>query len=101
MINKIKNVQPLVKQLLEKYAELRDCDNRLYINFISIADPVLRNRATDFNYFAKMMINGNYPPMESITRARRKVQEENPELRGKSYKGRKEEEKQVKQLINK
>lgn len=100
MINKIKNIQPLVKQLLEKYPDLRDSDDRLYVNLIVLADPVLRNPNTTANYFLSLMSKGEYPSFESISRARRKVQELHPELRGKSYKGRKEKEVEVRENIN-
>jgi hypothetical protein len=47
------------------------------------------------------MVNGNLPSPDTITRARRKIQEKHPELRGVNYVERQKLEKQVRENINK
>jgi hypothetical protein len=100
MINKIKNIKPKVEELLKTFPECRDDDNRLYLKLCSWIDPVLRHPNTSFKYFGTQLLNGTLPILESVTRARRKLQEENPELRGESYKVRKVLAEEVKQEIN-
>jgi len=100
MIKQIKKLEPQVELMLRQYPELRDDDNRLYVNLIIKLDAVLRNPNTTANYLLSNMAHGNYPAFESVTRARRKVQERIPELRGKRYKDRKSNEKEVREGIN-
>lgn len=78
----------------------RDNDNALYLYILLQIDPALRDQTTTFWYFASNMKNGKYPPMESVTRARRKVQEKFPFLRGSTYQVRQELEKEVREGIN-
>ena len=54
-----------------------------------------------FSDFSVGMIAGKYMKFESVSRARRKVQEQNPELRGKYYKDRKELAEEIRLGINK
>jgi hypothetical protein len=49
-----------------------------------------------FKEALKAMEKRKIPYLDSIGRASRKVQEEHPHLRGKSYKKRKEKEEEVK-----
>ena len=51
--------------------------------------------------FLQIMVNGNLPSPDTITRARRKIQEKHPELRGVNYVERQKLEKQVRENINK
>ena len=44
----------------------------------------------------KMYVNGDLVNHDTITRARRKVQEENPSLRGENYNGRQAHQEDVK-----
>jgi hypothetical protein len=100
MIKQIKSIEPEIELMLSQYPELRDNDNRLYVNLILRLDPVLRNKNTDANYLLSNMALGNYPAFESVTRARRKVQERREDLRGERYGKRKELEKEVRDNIN-
>ena len=99
MLKQILKVQEQVKILLETYPKLRDNDVRLvasyYYNNISNINQM---SAIDF---LQIMVNGNLPSPDTITRARRKIQEKYPELRGVNYVERQKLEKQVRENINK
>lgn len=100
MISKIRTAKEIVTYFLNLRAELRDDDNRLMANIWAreLKDTgILDMSAWDFlNMFSKGILTSP----ESIRRARQKVQEENPHLRGKSYKARHEKAKEVSSLIN-
>ena len=99
MLKQIIKVQEQVQILLETYPKLRDNDVRLvasyYYNNVSNINQM---SAIDF---LQIMVNGNLPSPDTITRARRKIQEKHPELRGVNYVERQKLEKQVRQEINK
>lgn len=64
-----------VEYLLMKHPRLRDNDKELYLSYLfwytDIFDEVL-----DFEGLYKKMVKGSIPPPESISRARRKIQNE-------------------------
>lgn len=99
MLKQLIKVQDSVKNLLEAYPKLRDNDVRLvasyYYNNISNI-----NQMSAINLL-EVMVNGNLPSPDTITRARRKLQEKHPELRGVNYVDRQKLEKQVRENINK
>jgi hypothetical protein len=99
MIEQIKNIQEQVQVMLENYPKLRDNDNRLFMSLILMLDKELKDQSV--KEFTKKFITGRYPAMESVTRARRKVQEEFPHLRGESYINRQLNAENVKNGINK
>ena len=76
---KIKNQ---VKYWLEKYASLRDCDNRLCSNFWA---EELSNLNLPHKDFLTAYANNKLSSATTIRRARAKLQEECPELRGEKY----------------
>jgi hypothetical protein len=49
MIQKIKNIKPLVKSILENYPATRDDDNKLLLKVWAFQNPKLRDK--DFYYF--------------------------------------------------
>ena len=100
MIKQIKKLEPQIELMLRQHPSLRDDDNRLYVNLILQLDEVLKNQETKVNYLLSNMAHGNYPAFESVTRARRKIQEKFEELRGDKYNKRKEKEQEVRQGIN-
>ena len=73
------NLKPKVQALLEKYPELRDDDGRLisgvYYTYYGIDETY------GFIYVKKHRKELGLPSEETITRVRRKIQEENPQLR--------------------
>ena len=100
MIKEIKRIKPLVEKLLQEFPLTRDNDNLLLLKVWAEQDNTLRMNKL-FSDFSVGMIAGKYMKFESISRARRKVQEENPELRGRYYKDRKELAEEIRLGINK
>ena len=83
MKKKIINLSDQVIKLLKKKSHLRDNDRRLTCNiwWKSVSNPKLLM----FEDFIALYIKGDIPESDSITRCRRKVQEEMKELRGESW----------------
>jgi hypothetical protein len=90
MSEKIKPVYERVKLLLESHSHYRDNDNMLVSKIwwqeIFGGAKVKRENCTMSLYdFLTNYTNGEVTSADSITRARRKLQEEFPHLRGKTY----------------
>ena len=83
MKKKVTRLIDTVTRLLTVESDLRDNDRRLICNiwWKSVSNPELLM----FEDFIKLYIKGDVPESDSITRCRRKVQEENKELRRKSW----------------
>ena len=83
MKKKIINLSDRVTRLLKKKSHLRDNDRRLTANiwWKSVSNPELLM----FEDFINLYIDGKVPESDSITRCRRKIQEEIEELRGESW----------------
>lgn len=75
-----------VRSLLAKYPETRDNDKLLWLSYCVVYRG-LRNFMTDEQYqsFKNWLMLPHTPMFESLSRARRKLQENNPELRGDGY----------------
>ena len=74
-----------VETFMIKYKVLRDSDEKLMANIWSkyiVIDSVKFLNATDI---LTMLGRGDLPSYESISRCRRKLQEENPNLRGEKW----------------
>lgn len=102
MLQKIKNIQDVVKDALIRYPKYRDDDNKLvayiwwkHLKKNNIPEDII---AMDF---LQLYAKNELPQADAITRARRKVQEENPELRGELYNERHQLKEEVKNNINK
>ena len=102
MLQKIKNIQDVVKDALIKHPRYRDDDNKL-IAFIWWKHLKNNNIPEDIIAmdFLQLYAKNELPQADAITRARRKVQEENPELRGQLYNERHQLKEEVKNNINK
>lgn len=90
---KIDNVEKLVKQALIKNKSARDDDHLLYIEVVYIIDPGLVNVNFMMNFKNARQLG--LPPFESVSRARRKLQEKYPELRATSKVENARKEKQM------
>lgn len=90
---KIDNVENLVKQALIKNISARDDDHLLYIEVVYIIDPGLVNVNFMMNF--KNARSLGLPPFETVSRARRKLQEKYPELRATSKVENARKEKQM------
>ena len=78
----------LVKKLLQEKEELRGDDDLLYLSVIRIVHPYWNNGRTTTNIenvtigeFFNSRKSAKLPTFESVTRCRRKVQEERPDLK--------------------
>jgi len=91
-LNKIKTCMDRVEYLLDNYAHLRDDDNKLVANYWF-------NEVGETKDFLKNYAAGKITQADSITRARRKLQELHPHLRGEKYNERHKEEKKVRKSI--
>lgn len=77
----IKNVEKMVRSILEIDVDSRNSDNVLYWNILDCLTPQRGTIWTAYDVF----INGKelgLPNYETVRRARQKLQEKNPELRG-------------------
>ena len=93
----MKNMLDKVINLLTKYPSLRDSDERLIANIwynhtknVGEIDAI-----TLLSRFAE----GKLPSYQSISRCRRKIQEEKPDLRGKKWAKRHSKQKVIKDQI--
>ena len=93
----MKNMLDKVVNLLTKHPSLRDSDERLtaniWYNHTMNIDEI--DAITLLSRFAE----GKLPSYESISRCRRKIQEEQPELRGKKWAKRHSKQKIIKEQI--
>lgn len=88
----MKDHYEFVKNILERYPETRDDDMKLYIRACWLDHKCI---AQPSDGFYKVMYDHdkyNLPNYESITRARRKVQQNEEYLRGSRYQKRQNEE---------
>lgn len=101
MIHSFTKTKDKVKYILEKHPITRDDDNKMiwfYIFFETEGADYLKSiTALDF---ITDLGNGKYTSPESIRRMRQKLQEENPELRGKNYEIRNKIGNETKAKIN-
>ena len=84
-MEKIGKYKDVIIELLTKFPTLRDSDNRLVVNVWALKigkDEIDRQTAS---WVMTEIANNNLPSFESISRCRRKIQEEIPELRGAKY----------------
>lgn len=92
---KVMTMQQRVIQLLKSNAAYRDDDNklvaRIWNNHLEQMEKDPRT-ITAYEMLCLYAI-GDIPTADAITRARRKVQEENPELRGSKWEERQKEAK--------
>lgn len=90
---KIENVETLVRNSLEKNKSTREDDNLLYIDVIYQIDPLLVNENFLMNF--KNARKLGLPAFETVSRARRKLQAENKNLRGSLENQKAREERQL------
>lgn len=99
VIKKIKKLEVIVEKLLIHQPQTRDNDKLLILKVWAYQNPQLRDSNYSFTNFAVNYLNGLYADSESITRARRKLQENNPHLRGEKWYERHQEAEEVRKQI--
>ena len=106
IVPKIKSTKEKVIKLLESNVNYRNDDEKLVARYwwdeLNINKEVIQVgiKSLDAIGLLRMYSEGKLTSADIITRARRKAQEENPELRGSKWKKRHEEEKLVRDEIN-
>lgn len=105
MIERIKKIKEKVQQLLTTVPHLRDDDNKLIATIWNQeigkdAEGKSKTRSMSAFDMLHAMSNGQLTPADAITRARRKVQEQNWDLRGKSYRSRKNKQEETRKSIH-
>jgi hypothetical protein len=98
----IVEIQTIVEKLLREDAKYRDCDRKLSARIWAIQLGGLESlhHVSAYDFLCEYV--GDDSPLcsqESIGRARRKIQEIFPELRGQKYNDRKEEQSAVKSVL--
>ncbi len=92
----VKEIRDWVTSKLTNYPNLRDSNERLYYNYLLDSGY---DTGKSIKEFLKDMENRTIPYLDSFGRASRKVQEDNPSLRGKLWKKRKKRAEKIKQEI--
>jgi len=87
-------IKPTVANVLLNDFETRDDDNLL---LLKIWDIQSFGKIQQYEDFKKMLLSGKLALPDSVTRCRRKLQEHNEGLRGKTYEARKSQEKLISQ----
>ena len=100
-VKKLKELEKVIKPILEEYPQAREDDYILYAEVIKQYNPTLLGiSAGDF-----LVLHNTYniPNIKSIERTRRKVQEKHPELASERAKKKraKEEQAYINYAINK
>lgn len=103
-IKKIHSTKDKVTELLRLSQTYRDSDEKLVVRFwwdeLAHLDTQEANRKTySMVYFFEKYASGQITSADVITRARRKAQQENPDLRGKTWKERRSQQTQVRSYI--
>lgn len=87
MLSDYVKVQDRVLFLLERYPEVRDSDKLLWLayncHFNNLKEVTLTGQ---YAHFKSWLMREEVPVFESLSRARRKLQEEFPELSGEKAK---------------
>lgn len=101
-ITKIKDMQVVVKKLLETFPTYRDNDRKLvaHIWMIQMGGQVAMSNIDMYSFMRQWIDNEDIFNPDTITRARRKLQQEYAHLRGENYNKRHIEEVDVRQHIN-
>jgi hypothetical protein len=97
----INNTKNRVLHLLTQYPKLRDNDNTLtgYVWHYELEEMGVKSKEISAIEFFVQLSQGNLTSGEAITRARRKLQEENAHLRGQKYAERHNHQEAVKEQL--
>jgi len=101
-LKKMKSIKDDVREIMKLSEDYKNNDSKLiamyYYKKYGGKDVFETKSAMDF---LKGFAKGQFPLPDSITRVRRKLQEQEPELRGDAYKKRHSNEADVRKNINK
>ncbi len=99
MLVKVLKINRVVYDLLSEFPECRDNDQLLILKVWAVEHPEIRSSDYSFFRFAVLFKQGEFANTESIRRSRQKVQEQHPQLRGKTYKARQAEKELMKEAM--
>jgi|TARA_R100000482_G_scaffold124916_4_gene79885 hypothetical protein len=97
-MDNLTNIKNIVEKQLKTNPKLRDSDSKLVATIWYNSTHIKDMSALDL---LKAIGNGDLVSWSSITRVRRKLQEINPELRGRKYQKRQESTKKYVEKIRK
>jgi hypothetical protein len=100
MINKMKNLKPKVEEILRKNMRCRDSDSILYSTLLYFEIGAERLKSMSGYELLGVIAEDRYPSYDTIARVRRKLQNEDETLRGKSYNERHNLEAEVRTNIS-
>jgi hypothetical protein len=82
IIRDLKTVEGRVHDILVKHPQCRDNDKLLWLAYNRIWNNLDANALTSYETFKAWVLKDTTPVFESLSRARRKIQEQHPELEG-------------------
>jgi hypothetical protein len=99
--HQFKTMNGKVADILSQHPECRDDDRLLVVNiwYAEMLGQNIEPTKISAKGFFNLYANEKLPIADLITRARRKVQEENPKLRGNTWETRHKEEEKVRKYI--
>ena len=89
-----------IEELLKKYPSTRDNDSLLVATYHKLEIGSEKFETLSAREYLTKIINGELITADTITRGRRKIQELNPELRGKTYIERQKNSIEMRNRIN-
>lgn len=97
----MKDIKPKIQHLLQRYPHLRDSDERLIATFwmVELGGQDAIKQMTAYKLL-ESYVNKHLTSAESIRRMRQKIQEQVPELRGKTYLKRKAKSNEIRNTIH-
>ena len=99
-IDKIRTIKEEVQRMLEISKKSRDSDDKLVCNIWYKIIGKERTESMSAMDLLQIISDGKLPSYDNISRARRKLQEDNVHLRGESYKERHHQEASVRAKIS-
>lgn len=88
-----------VHQLLIKHGKSKDDDRELLLAWIYYQEGLSLEEKDAFNVLKDVL--RRMPSLETLSRCRRKLQEENPDLRGNNYYKRQDREAKIRKIYSK
>lgn len=98
-MNKLPKTIQLVKAILEKYPETRDDDNLLWAKVLEAVN--FDSSDMTLSFVLENVKRYGLPSFQTVSRARRKVQQDHPELKGTAriQQKRKEQEQKYREFF--
>lgn len=98
-LTEYKTTRDKVRAIIEEFPHTKDSDIDLVIVYYNSESNLMMSE-TSFNKVMGLIESKKLPHISTIERARRQLNEKEPNTRGLSYKGRKDNEQVIKENIN-